>query len=164
MERFCGPDHSTAPKGAPKLMGKSSWIWPNKRLVKTQRPPKNRLMPNRTRSNWFLPNMHRLFPFIFALLIVTGCASGPQPIWNGDASTPLTSLPTPSGFSVTPAQAEATARASRQLPLKVVYHVYADSQFYYVCDGFLGSSRRAAVRRGLKIDGQTGQIVLLSTQ
>ena len=103
--------------------------------------------------------MHRILPFVVVLFFVVGCSSSPRVVWKGGSGSPPALLPTPPGFSVTPAQAEAAARASRRLPVKVVYHVYADSQFYYVCDGFFGSSRRAAVKQGLQIDGRTGQMV-----
>ena len=72
---------------------------------------------------------------------------------------PPADLPPPSGFTVTPAQAVSAARESGSLSLKHVWHVYADSGYYYVHDTFLGDSPRRAFVQGVRVDGKTGEIV-----
>ncbi|HEY1084401.1 MAG TPA: hypothetical protein VGE29_19190 [Prosthecobacter sp.] len=92
---------------------------------------------------------------------VTGCI-GPreqlQPVWLGEREPPA-SLAAPAGFAVSPAQAFETVRQSRIISLKHVWHVYADSRCYYVHDAFLGTSAGHAKNQGVRVDGQTGQIL-----
>jgi hypothetical protein len=74
-------------------------------------------------------------------------------------SAPPADLPTPAGFTVSPAQAYSIVWDSRRLSLKHVWHIYADSQYYYVHDAFLRDSPRLALTVGVRVDGQTGKIV-----
>jgi hypothetical protein len=103
--------------------------------------------------------------FLLALLftaVVAGCAiSGSEsvsPVWT-ERGAPSSAVALPPGFRISPARAYAIARESRRISLKHIWHIYADSRFYYVHDTFLGSGPRQARATGLRIDGQTGEIV-----
>lgn len=43
--------------------------------------------------------------------------------------------------------------------MKHDWHIYADSQYYYVHDTFLGDNPRRAFDLGVRVDGQSGEIV-----
>ena len=76
-----------------------------------------------------------------------------------DGTRPPTDLPAPAGFTATPAEAYVRACESDMISLKHVWHIHADSRYYYVHDVYLGSSVRRAHNQGLRIAGQTGEIV-----
>ena len=99
--------------------------------------------------------------FVLSLiLVIAGCASTSgdmRVIWTGHSSPP-DELSPPRGFAVTPAQAYVAVRESRRLSLKHDWRLYADSRYYYVDDAFTKTSARTAKRRGLRINGQTGEI------
>lgn len=93
-------------------------------------------------------------------LFLCGCASTREvrPVWTQPTAPPAR-MPAPAGFAVTPAQAHSVVWKSRVLSLKHVWHIYADSRFYYVHDTFLGDSPRRALKQGVRVDGQSGAIV-----
>ncbi len=94
-------------------------------------------------------------------LAFAGCAQPPQDfraVWT-QASLPPAGLQKPVGFKVTPRQACETIAESNSLPLKHVWHIYADSQYYYVHDTFLSDGARRAHKQGVRIDGRTGELV-----
>jgi hypothetical protein len=102
------------------------------------------------------------FLFIVTLcLILPGCVMPSRDflaVWTQQTAPP-TDLPAPDGFAVTPSQAYSVVRDAHALSLKHVWHIYADSQYYYVHDIFLSDSPRRAFTQGVLIDGQTGEIV-----
>lgn len=105
--------------------------------------------------------MRTLLSIPILCLVLLGCATTPQEvraIWAKPTSPP-SDLPAPVGFTVTPAQAFEIARESKMISLKHVWHVYADSAYYYVHDTFLGDSPHRAYAQGVRIDGRTGEIV-----
>lgn len=94
-------------------------------------------------------------------LILVGCATTPREVravWT-QPTIPPADLSAPSGFTVTPTQAFTVARDSDMISLKHIWHIYADSHYYYVHDTFLGDSPRRAYAQAVRIDGQTGHIV-----
>lgn len=103
----------------------------------------------------------RTFISILALcLMFVGCDTASRdvhPVWT-QPTLPPADLPPPSGFKITPAQAVSAARESGALSLKHVWHIYADSDYYYVHDTFLGDSPRRAFTQGIRVDGRTGEI------
>jgi hypothetical protein len=101
--------------------------------------------------------------FIISLLclLLTGCSSLEKefrPVWT-QAKWPPASQSAPEGFKVTPRQAFAIVGKSHARSLKHVWHLYADSRYYYVHDTFLGDSPRRVFKQGVRIDGRTGEIV-----
>jgi len=103
----------------------------------------------------------RTLLFIATLcLFLSGCAMQPrdvQAVWMQSGAPPA-DLPAPAGFAVSPSQAYSTVWDSRRLSLKHVWHIYADSRYYYVHDIFLGDSPGWALALGVRVDGQTGKI------
>lgn len=103
-------------------------------------------------------------PLFLCLLLgwFPGCAHHSRNIhsvWQGGiVPKPAATLPAPAGFSITPAQAHAIVWESRMLSLKHHWHLYADTQYYYMLDTFLGDSPRKAYRVGVRIDGKPGEI------
>lgn len=94
-------------------------------------------------------------------LAFAGCAQPPQDfraVWT-QSSLPPDGLQKPVGFRVTPKEACETIAESNALSLKHVWHIYADSRYYYVHDIFLGDGARRAHKQGVRIDGRTGKIV-----
>ncbi len=82
-----------------------------------------------------------------------------HPVWL-EKKPPLKSMTAPKGFKITPFEAfEIVKQKPWSLSLKHVWHIYADSRYYYVHDAFLGSNSSLAKRQGVKIDGQTGEIL-----
>jgi hypothetical protein len=43
---------------------------------------------------------------------------------------------------------------------KTIQHIYADSHYYYIVNGFAGSSPSSAIKTGVRIDGTTGECSL----
>lgn len=103
--------------------------------------------------------MRYLLTIIVVFLTVAGCSTTPndvRSVWMPSTSFPA-KLPPP-GFRVTPMQALKAARDSRMISLKHIWHIYADSHYYYVHDTFLGDSSKMAYDQGVRIDGQTGEV------
>ena len=102
----------------------------------------------------------------FAVFFLTGClvvgcttvSRDFRAVWMQHTSPPA-DLPPPSRFTITPAQAFAVARESGEITLKNVWYLYADSDYYYVHDTFLGDDPCRAFAQGVRIDGRTGEIV-----
>jgi hypothetical protein len=67
-------------------------------------------------------------------------------------------MPAPAGFTVAPTEAFSIALHSGIVSQMHLYHIYADSGYYYVLDIFHGDSARRAYAQGVRIDGQTGAI------
>ena len=108
---------------------------------------------------------YSLLLIVLLLLFETGCVSyisscfdDVDPVWIEDTPPPINIEP-PNDFKITPYQAYQRIGSQRLLALKHVWHVYADSKFYYVHDAFLGSNSSMAKKYGVKIDGQTGKIM-----
>ena len=96
-----------------------------------------------------------------SMLLLLGCTMQPQdfqPVWIQPGAPPA-DLPSPAGFTVSPLQAYTAVWDSRSQSIKHVWHIYADSQYYYVYDIFLGDSPRKVFLLGVRVDGQTGEIV-----
>lgn len=89
--------------------------------------------------------------------LIVGCASQIRTVWKGSGDLPE-DVRTPEGFCISPLDARRIAMSSRRLSPKVVWHYYADTENYYVVDGFFGSKAHNAPRSGVIIDGCTGQI------
>lgn len=104
----------------------------------------------------------RFLLIVFAfLLVVSACTKhlpNVKPVWV-ESTPPPESLPTPVGFSVLPLQAYTAVKVAKLLSLKHIWHIYADTQYYYVHDTFLGGNARKAFANGVRIDGKTGNIV-----
>jgi hypothetical protein len=108
-----------------------------------------------------LSHVRTLLSISILCLALAGCAIASRDVrtvWI-QPTLPPADLPPPSGFTVTPAQAISAARGSGALSLKHVWHVYADSRYYYVHDTFFGDGLRRALAQGVRIDGKTGEIV-----
>ena len=105
---------------------------------------------------------HSLLAFLLAV-VVAGCAVSASDtvsaVWTERGAPPST-VASPTGFRVSPSRAYVIARDSRRLSLKHIWHIYADSRYYYVHDTFLGSGATRARATGLRIDGLTGEILL----
>jgi hypothetical protein len=105
--------------------------------------------------------MRTLLTTLALSFMMLGCATAPKhvhAVWT-QPTPPPADLPVPPGFTITPTQAVAAARDSRLISLKHISHIYADSRYYYVHDTFLGDSPRRAYVQGVRVDGQTGEIV-----
>jgi hypothetical protein len=100
---------------------------------------------------------------IALLCLAVGCAylspipRGFHAVWTQETEPP-TDLAPPAGFTVTPRQAYDMIREANMLSLKHVWHLYADSRYYYIHDVFLGSSAKLVRAEGVRINGQTGEI------
>ena len=113
------------------------------------------------RATQILGHMRTLLCISTLCLVLVGCATASRDVravWIQPTLPPADLLP-PSGFTVTPAQAISAARKSGALSPKHVWHVYSDSDYYYLHDAFLGDSPRRAYAQGVRIDGRTGEIV-----
>jgi hypothetical protein len=107
----------------------------------------------------WISNMRMLLSI--STLLLLGCAMQPQdfqPVWMQPGAPPV-DLPSPAGFTVSPLQAYTAVWDSRSQSIKHVWHIYADSQYYYVHDIFLSDSPRKVFLLGVRVDGQTGEIV-----
>lgn len=80
-----------------------------------------------------------------------------HPVWTKEGK-PSPNLEPLAGFIITPAQAHEKVWEARKLSLKHNWHIYADDQYYYVHDAFLGGKGRRAYKYGVKVDGKTGEI------
>ncbi len=88
------------------------------------------------------------------------CSPAPsdlEAVWT-EGMRPPPDLATPAGFAISPSEAYSVAWDSRALSWKHIWHIYADSRFYYVHDIFLGDSPRRVFVQGLRIDGRIGGI------
>ena len=108
----------------------------------------------------------KIILFLLTICIVAGwlvfakvkTPPGVTAVWQ--ESTPISvDLPTPAGFSVTPAQAYSIVKDAKALSLKHIWHIYADAQFYYVIDTFLSDSPQTVFVNGVRVHGQMGEIV-----
>jgi len=66
-------------------------------------------------------------------------------------------------FRISPHEAQSIAEKEYGMR-KTVQHVYSDSRYYYIIDGFFGSSRSRAAKNGVRIDGYTGECVTLERE
>ena len=98
-------------------------------------------------------------------LVLKACTHGPDPaakglqvVWSRPDWPPAT-LPAPSGFHLTPAQAYEAAARSGRLSTKHAWVCYRDETAYYIADTFAQSVNAANVRRlGLRVDGENGEV------
>jgi hypothetical protein len=105
--------------------------------------------------------MRTLLAILMLCMVAVGCATVPRDlhaVWQ-EQTPPPSDLAAPAGFVITPSKAYSVVLDSRALSLKHVWHIYADSRFYYVHDAFLGDSPHQAYAQGVRIDGQSGEIV-----
>lgn len=106
--------------------------------------------------------MQKLIAILLLCIGISACCatipSDFRSVWTQSGSPPE-NLPTPSGFSISPAEAFRIAQESRRLSLKHVWHLYSDSDFYYIHDTFLGDGSRRAFTQGLRINGRSGTII-----
>lgn len=95
-------------------------------------------------------------------LVFTGCTSvrscfdDVHCVWNGGSGSVPKTTPAPSGFEISPATAHMITE-QHYGPRINVWHIYADSENYYVIDGFFGSNSARAIHDGLIINGSTGE-------
>ena len=76
-----------------------------------------------------------------------------------DKPGPPDTLKTPEGFQVSPQQAyNKVLDAPWKLSKKHIWHIYADETNYYILDSFLGSDPKKAIKTGVIVDGQTGEM------
>ena len=109
---------------------------------------------------------YRIFFFVIVLLFETGCVSyissyfdDIDPVWTKD-TPPTENVEPPNGFKITPSETfEIVRNKPWALSMKHIWHIYADSKYYYVHDSCLGSNSSLAKRYGVKIDGKTGKIL-----
>ena len=95
---------------------------------------------------------------LLLLSFFAGCNSAAKPTatYLGD-SNELATLSTPTGFTITPAEAD-QIRVLRRGNSIAVHHLYYDNSCYYVCDGFFGSKDSYAITSGVRIDGKSGAV------
>ena len=93
-----------------------------------------------------------------AAVIGAGCnkAASTTTTYLGDTNS-IPTLVTPDNFTVTPAEAN-DIRVLQNAENIAVHHIYHDADSYYICDGFFGSKETTALRKGLRINGRTGEI------
>ena len=110
--------------------------------------------------------MHKIILLLLLCIGIFSCGTTPsdfRPVWihpGTPPDQPPKHLPSPIGFGITPSQAYRIAWNSRRLSLKHQWSLYADSNYYYVHDTFLGDSTNRAFRQGLRINGRSGDIEL----
>jgi hypothetical protein len=105
--------------------------------------------------------MRTLLSILMLCMVAAGCTTVPRDlhaVWT-ETTPPPADLAAPGGFAITPSKAYSVVFDSRALSLKHVWQIYADSHYYYVHDTFLGDSRHRAFAQGVRIDGQTGEVV-----
>jgi hypothetical protein len=114
--------------------------------------------------------MHKIILLLLHCIGISSCGTIPsdfRPVWIHPGippDQPQEHLPAPSGFGITTSQAYRTAWNSRRLSLKHQWSLYADSNYYYVHDTFLGDSTNRAFRQGLRINGRSGANELRAEQ
>ena len=92
---------------------------------------------------------------ILACLMSSGCHGDMKEVWTGGSGRVSASVPAPEGFKISPHEAQVIAEKEYGMR-KTVQHVYADSKYYYIVDGFFGSNRSKASKVGVRVDGKTG--------
>lgn len=93
---------------------------------------------------------------ILACMISVGCHGDMKEVWTGGSGRVPVSAPAPEGFKISPHEAQVIAEKVYGMR-KTVQHVYADSRYYYIVDGFFGSSRSKASKVGVRVNGKTGE-------
>ena len=93
---------------------------------------------------------------ILVALLSAGCHSDIKPVWRGSSGRVPASWPTPAGFTVSPSHAQDIAELHYGKK-KTIQHIYADSHYYYIVNGFAGSSPSSAFKTGVIIDGISGE-------
>lgn len=104
---------------------------------------------------------HVRFPAVLGLLVclmMVGCQGDMHEVWTGGSGRVPESSPVLEGFKISPREAQAIAEKQFGMR-KTVQHVYADSRYYYIVDGFFGSSRSKAAKTGVRVNGITGECV-----
>lgn len=102
--------------------------------------------------------MKKAATIIALALTFVGCQGDKvRLIWSAE-QPPAASVTAPPGFKVSPSEAYSRVLNARRLSMKHVWHLYADDRNYYVIDSFPGSSAGMAVRSGVVVDGQTGEL------
>ena len=103
--------------------------------------------------------MKKTLAVILVALGLMGCQQDRATLVWGEPTRPSVDVATPESFVVSPSEAyEIVRNKPWALSQKHVWHIYADERNYYVIDSFLGSSPRKALRTGVVVDGQTGEI------
>ena len=112
------------------------------------------------------PNVNLLVLFLsLVLAALQGCSGVGKGMsrvdYLGDTNE-VADVATPEGFAISPADAAEIVLHHR--PKKTIDEFYADEQFYYVCDGFTGSTPQTAIDSGTMINGTTGEIYDRATE
>jgi hypothetical protein len=92
---------------------------------------------------------------ILSCLISLGCHGDMKEVWAEGSGRVPASAPAPEGFKISPHEAQVVAEKEYGMR-KTIQHVYANSQYYYIVDGFFGSSRSKASKVGVRVNGKTG--------
>ena len=92
---------------------------------------------------------------ILACLILAGFHPDMNAVWIDSSGRVPVSAPAPKGFKISPHEAQVIAEKKYGMR-KTVQHIYADSQYYYIVDGFFGSNHSKASNVGVRVNGMTG--------
>lgn len=93
---------------------------------------------------------------VMAFLILVGCHGDMNGVWTGDSGRVPVALSAPPGFKISPHEAQVIAEQEYGMR-KTVQHVYSDSRYYYIVDGFFGASFSKSSKAGVRVDGKTGK-------
>jgi hypothetical protein len=96
-------------------------------------------------------------------LMIVGCHGDIHAVWNDDSGRVPVSARAPDGFKITPHDAQVIAEKELGMR-KTIQHIYADSKYYYIVDGFLGSNASKAAKTGYRVDGRTGKAAKFNRQ
>jgi hypothetical protein len=93
---------------------------------------------------------------LLACMVLAGCHGDIRAVWTESSGRVPSSAPAVEGFKIRPL--EALIIAEKEFGMrKTVQHVYADSRYYYIVDGFSGSQASKAEKSGRRVDGRTGK-------
>jgi hypothetical protein len=93
---------------------------------------------------------------VLACMMLAGCHGEIREVWTGSSGRVPSSAPSVEGFKISPLEAQVIAEKQFGMR-KTVQHIYADSRYYYIVDGFFGSNASKAAKAGMRLDGRTGK-------
>jgi hypothetical protein len=93
---------------------------------------------------------------ILACMMLVGCHGEIRDIWTGSSGRVPASVPAVDGFTIRPLNAQLIAEKQFGMR-KSIQHVYADSRYYYIVDGFFGAKKSKIATVGWRVDGRTGK-------
>ena len=93
---------------------------------------------------------------MLACIMLAGCHGEIREVWTGASGRVAPSALTVEGFKISPHEAQVIAEKKFGMR-KTVQHVYADSRYYYMVDGFFGSKASKSAKAGVRVDGRTGE-------